>query len=428
MTWREDLRRVRIAVNGKALDLVGASFRGVPFFVESSDRSGGRRTVVHEFPLRDEPFIEDLGRRGRKFPVSGFVIGDDYLTQRDQLLAALEDEEGPGQLVHPYHGIKSAICDTVQVHEERANGGMAHFAIDFIEAPAQAPTPTIEDDTAGKVSSSADNALLAVDAELVQKLDPAGQPAFALASAETALRNAAAGLGAKLAPAAQAAAQVAGDTADFAAAVTQELAAMTGQIALVTAQAASLVRRPADIVTAFRAAITALGDTAAAAPGAVMGALVAAYATDLGPPAPTTTATRARELANQQALTGALRRVIAIEAARLAPLVPYATIEDATAARDEIAALLDDQAQGAGDTAYPALVTLRSDVLRAVPGGGTFARVVTVTRRVATSSLLLAYQLYGAVDLELDVIARNKVAARHPGFIAGDLKVLSNGG
>jgi len=106
--------------------------------------------------------------------------------------------------------------------------------------------------------------------------------------------------------------------------------------------------------------------------------------------------------------------------------VPYDSIEEATAARDQVAGLLDEQAQGAGDTAYPALVNLRSEVLRAVPGGAAFARVVTITRRVPVPSLLLAYQLYGSVDQEADVIARNNIS--HPGFVAGDLKVLSNAG
>lgn len=424
--WRDNLRRVQITVDGRTFDAVGAAFRGAAFFVESSERSGGRRVVVHEFPLRDEPFVEDLGRRARKFRVEGYLIGSDYMAQRDALLAALEDEEGPGQLVHPYYGIKSAIGETTSTRETRAEGGWAVIGIEFCEAPAQAPTPAIAPDLPGKVAASADDALLAVDAELVEKLNPAGQPAFALASAETALRNAAAGVGAKLAPAAQAAAGVVGGTAAFAAAVTQELAAMTGQIALVTAQAASLVRQPADIVTAFRAAIAALGDTAEAAPGAVMDALIAAYGSDLGTAASPTTATRARELANQLAITGALRRVMAIEAARLAPLVPYVSIEDATAARDAVAALLDEQAQGAGDTAYPALVTLRSDMLRAVPGANVFASILTITRRTAIPSLVLAHQLYGSVDLELDVVRRNRIA--HPGFIAGELKVLSAGG
>jgi hypothetical protein len=71
--------------------------------------------------------------------------------------------------------------------------------------------------------------------------------------------------------------------------------------------------------------------------------------------------------------------VIAIEAARLAPLVDFETLDDAIAARDTVAAQLEEQAEGAGDTAYPMLVDLRARVLRAVPGGTEFARVVTVT-------------------------------------------------
>lgn len=404
MTWREDLRRVTLP-DGRRL--VGASFRGVPFFVDTSEVSTGRRVVVHEFPLRDDPFVEDLGRRARKFRVDGYVIGDDYLTQRDALLAALETE-GPGQLVHPYHGQKRAIAETASVRETRADGGMAVFSIEFCETPAQAPTPTIEPDPAGQVATAADTAQAATRAELGEKYDTAGLPAFALASAETALTSATAAVQAKLAPL----------VAD-----AQELATLNSRLTILTATAASLVRQPFDLIDQFLEAITGLEDTAAAAPGAVVDALVDAYNEDLGALVAATTATRARELANQLALQGALRRAMAIEAARLSPTVPYVTIEDATAARDTVAALLEEQAAGAGDTAYPALVDLRSQVLRAVPGGQAFARVVTVTRRVAIPSLLLAYQLYGSVDQELDVVARNRV--RHPGIIAGDLRVLS---
>lgn len=411
--FRTTLRTVRITVNGRTFDAVGASFRGVPFFVEASDRTGGRRVMVHEFPLRDDPFVEDLGRRARKFRVDGYVVGDDYIAQKNALLAALEDEEGPGQLVHPYYGIKIAIAETNSTRETQSEGGWAQIGIEFCEAPAQAPTPTVVDDLPGKVAASAAAAHTASQAQFAADYDPAGLPAFALASAEGALTRATAAVSASLAPL----------VAD-----AQELATFNSQVTILTAQAASLVRQPLGLVDRFLTAITGLATTAAAAPGAVVNALVDAYNADMGALVAAVTATRARELANQRAIQGALRQALAIEAARLAPLTPYASIEDATAARDQVAALLDEQAQGAGDTAYPALVTLRSDVLRAVPGAGVFARVVTVTRRVATPSLLLAYQLYGTVDQERDVIARNPVAARHPGFIAGELKVLSNGG
>ena len=405
MTWREELRTVTI--DGKKV--IGASFRGVPFLVEEAGRSGGRRNVVHEFPYRDVPSAEDLGRRARKFPVTGYVIGDEYIAKRDALLVALDDVPGSGELVHPYYGVRRAICDTFSTRETSAAGGMVTFTIEFIETPAAAPVPTVVVDSASRVAASANAARTAVKSELAEKYSPAGLPAFALASAETALRSASAGLAAKLAPVVSA---------------TQELASLTGQVRILTSQASSLARAPATILDAFGAATAGLAGTVLAAPGAVMGALLDAYGVDLGPPAPATTATRRRELANQLALTGALRRVMVIEAARLAPLVPYVSLEDAIAARDRVAAQLDEQAAGAGGTAYPALVDLRSSVLRAVPGAAAFARVVTITRRVAIPSLVLAYQLYGSVDQAADIIARNKI--RRSGFVAGDLKVLSN--
>lgn len=405
MTWRDDLETVTI--DGKKT--IGASFRGVPFLVEAAERGGGRRVVVHEFPFRNLPFVEDLGAKAVTFRIDGYVVGDDYLTKRDALLTALEEVTGPGELVHPYHGVCYAICVGVSVRESKTDGGMATFAIEFAETPTQAPAPVVVVDSAARVEAGADAAIAATAAELHEKFDPAGLPAFALSSAEVALSRAAEALESVLAPVA---------------ATSQELADLTGRVALLTARASSLVRAPADLVAEVRAVVAGLIDTVAAAPGAVLEALLEAYGVDLGPPATGVTATRVREAENQAALSNALRRVTAVEAARLAPLVTFTSIEDAAAARDRIAAALEEQAALAGDTAYPALVNLRSEVLRAVPGERAFARVVTVTRPVAVPSLLLAYQLYGSVENEADILARN--AVRHPGFVAGDLKVLSD--
>lgn len=405
MSWREDLRRVDFA----GRELIGASFRGVPFFVENAQRSGGRRVVVHEFPLRDVPFVEDLGRRSRTFPIEGYVIGDDYLVQKNALLSALEDTAGPGELRHPNYGVLRAVCSSLSVRESRAEGGMATFSIEFVETPAQAPVPTVEDDSAGVVAAGADTAVTAAKAELLEIYDTDGLPAFSLDTAEAALTGASDAVADKLGPLAT---------------ETEELATFTGRINLIKSRAASLVRKPADMFDDFQEAITGLVDTVASVPGAVVDALIESYGVDLGAPAPDGTSTRRREQANQLALQGALRRTMAIEAARILPTVPYVSIEEATAARDHVAAMLEEQAGAAGDTAYPGLVDLRSRVLRAVPGSKGLASVVTVTRPIATPSLLLAYQLYGSVDLEADIIARNKV--RHPGFLSGPIKVLSD--
>ena len=419
MTWREDLRRV--SIGGR--NLVGASFRGVPFFVDSSERGGGgRRIVTHEFPGRDDPFVEDLGRGARTFRIEGYVIGDDYLSQRDALLSALEDQEGPGTLLHPYYGVRSVICmPGLTVRESKSDGGMATFGIEFAETPTQAPTPTEVADPAGQVAASADTASQAASDELVEQYDTA-LPSYATASAVSAVTKAVDAVQSALD---QAFSSVVGLGKLASSVTTQELAALTGELSLLTLEASSLVRTPATLLSQFSDAVTGLVQTAAAAPEAVMDAYLTAYAADLGPPVVATTATRALELANQTALTSALRRVLLLEAARLAPTVPFATVDDAIAARDQLLGLLDEQAELAGDTAYPALVDLRSQVLRAVPGSSTFARVVTVTRPIAVPSIVLAYQLYGSVDLELDIVARNGI--QHPGFVVGDVKVLSDG-
>jgi prophage DNA circulation protein len=118
-----------------------ATFRGVPFFVDTAERSGGRRTVKHEYPNRDEPFIEDMGRRAGSYPVEGYVLGADYLAARNALIAALETE-GPGELVHPYYGTLRVICSTFRVREAAGEGGVARLSIEFEQTTATPIQPT----------------------------------------------------------------------------------------------------------------------------------------------------------------------------------------------------------------------------------------------------------------------------------------------
>ncbi|MBI4800433.1 MAG: DNA circularization N-terminal domain-containing protein [Desulfarculus sp.] len=69
-----------------------ASFRGAGFLVEGHDGEVGRRLAVHEYPERDLPYAEDLGRKARVFKITGLVIGPDYMAQRDALLARLQQQ------------------------------------------------------------------------------------------------------------------------------------------------------------------------------------------------------------------------------------------------------------------------------------------------------------------------------------------------
>ena len=108
-------------------NLVAASFRGAGFSVNGTDAPiAGRRVAVHEYPGRDEPFVEDLGRRTKRWEIEAFVVGDDYAIARDRLIEEC-DMPGAGELVHPYLGSLQVGVHGVQPDGADARG--AHGAI-----------------------------------------------------------------------------------------------------------------------------------------------------------------------------------------------------------------------------------------------------------------------------------------------------------
>lgn len=110
----------------------GGSFRGAPFHVEDHEAAGGRRIVVHQYPQRDTPYPEDLGRKAERFEVVAFLVGRDYMAARDALVNACR-APGPGRLVHPWLGTFDASCDEWRVIETTAKGGMARVRMMFVE-------------------------------------------------------------------------------------------------------------------------------------------------------------------------------------------------------------------------------------------------------------------------------------------------------
>jgi prophage DNA circulation protein len=143
IAWRQYLKR--------------ASFRSVPFFVDTGVRESGRRTVAHEFPKRNVPYAEDMGRRAREFTVRGYIIvyphdADDlrkknYIEPRDKLITALETD-GSANLQLPLLGILNVMCTRYRVTEEDRLGGYCVFDMSFVEY-GQAPANGTRDSAAG---------------------------------------------------------------------------------------------------------------------------------------------------------------------------------------------------------------------------------------------------------------------------------------
>ena len=113
-------------------NLLDASFKGVPFCVESEELTRfGRRIANHEYPNTSEQFSEDTGGFPRDFNVSGFLVGDDVSDQLDALINAC-NEEGKGRLVLPFFGSMDVVCSEGNVSvEPYVDAGRVHFTLAF---------------------------------------------------------------------------------------------------------------------------------------------------------------------------------------------------------------------------------------------------------------------------------------------------------
>lgn len=113
-----------------------ASWRGVPFKTDSLEFVVGGSTVVRDYPFQDLPTTQDMGTATDEIRIAGYVIGDDYITQRDALIKVLR---GSGVLVHPTRGrIRCTVKGGVKVRENPTQeGGIARFELVFIRGESR---------------------------------------------------------------------------------------------------------------------------------------------------------------------------------------------------------------------------------------------------------------------------------------------------
>lgn len=103
-----------------------ASFKGIPFYVEKDIEDGSRRIVVHEFPNRDDPFLEDLGEGPRFFEVTAYLAGGAADGAATALVASLASIDS-GTLVLNTHGPRQVRC--MSFSRDRAKDRHGYIAI-----------------------------------------------------------------------------------------------------------------------------------------------------------------------------------------------------------------------------------------------------------------------------------------------------------
>lgn len=386
MSWRDQLQE--------------ASWRNVPFFVESAEQSGGRRGQLHEYPRRDEPFFDDTGRKARTFPIEGYVIGDDYFAARDALITALE-LDGVGELVHPYRGKKRGIINDFRVRESTNEGGVARFSFTFTETSFFPLQPSISPATGDVALASVADARSAATGEFLAQYNP-GTLLDSVIGAVLATTTALHGVLAKVALAGQ------------------ELALMRRRVDTLEQTAVSAVEAPSALVSSLTDILNGFGTDAA-------DALLDLYAFNPGVRPPSTTSNRIQEQTNFDAYQTLVQRLSLMRSAELTLDRTFQSYDDAVVARSRLTDLLDEQSETAPDDTYPALVQLRAALVKAVPGDTSdLPHLLKFTPATTLPSLVLTHQLYGDVSRDQDLVDRNDI--RNPLFVHGgtELEVLGN--
>jgi prophage DNA circulation protein len=163
--------------------LLPAYFANMLFHVEAGSQEGGRRIVTHEFPKKELPYSEDMGRKATEFTVRGYIIQYPYdtgnvLYQRDytvarDLLQTRLDTSGSGTLQLPTTRPMTVVCSRYRMTEEEKLGGYVVFDMTFVElgAPPFRAGPTSQNDLLAQSQAFRSQVL---DAIMIARVSPAG--------------------------------------------------------------------------------------------------------------------------------------------------------------------------------------------------------------------------------------------------------------
>lgn len=423
-------------------DVLPSSFRGIPFAVRSSPTQGGRRQAVHEYPGKDGVFPEDMGRRGRRYAIRGFIVtnsvlygGGDVAIQRQLLTAALE-VKGPGLLIHPTYGVATVSVDGWSMSDDLDAGTRADIELNFIEF-TQTSFLGISADTVAQVLSVA----VLVDAAATAAFEVANVSGASGSAASqswssavvaggqdaTALTNLASQL---TAPAGQTYGHYfAGGTQGYATSAAPYASDTTVQ-ALVSDAAAqrSAIGAASSTVAGDFAALTA--STAAQAAADVQ-ALIAALLAACADPADALrimSALVASAATGQTGVDDLYRRAAVVAAVRAASSYQPSSYDDAMNVLDQVTSLIDDEITTAGDegddASYQAFKALRVRTVADLRArGGDLAALKVVSFPASLPALFLAERLYGDATRADELI--READPMHPLFMPTSFQALA---
>lgn len=395
------------------MQLRAATLTGIKIEVPTRSATGGRNLAVHEFVGAEEPYIEDLGAKARKFSLDVVLIGPDYASRRDQLQTAFA-KPGPLDYVDPWGLSVRVHVGAWELREEDKARGKAVLRLDLQREGANAQ-PAVVTDTGFAVREKSGAAGASVLQWFSDRFDISADPARLSESPVDAISRLVQNLK--------------GTTLE-AQASPQPVSNALADLSSLQAGAFGLLRTP-----------LSLGSQVQGVLGQVLGllppgreryraarGLATGYGNDFEP-IPPATATKRREIANRDILIVMVRSQARIEQAKASADMPFLVREDAEAARDELSLALESLAALAPDFAFVALIGLRAAVVEDITSRAIdLKRLSRFTPLAHMPALLVAHKLYGDHGRETEIVARN--APLMPGYLSAGrpLTVMADAG
>jgi len=170
MSYKDNLKRLKITIDGQSRELIAASFRGVPFYFESYEMKSGRRLQTSVFYNSNLPINEDLGAIPRAFTFNAYLVGRDPSKNKNDLIAVLE-QPGPGLLLHPYFGEILVNSADFSLSESKEEIGLISFNLSFIAADFFNNKKDLETSAALELQTANDAINLTINKQLSAALE-----------------------------------------------------------------------------------------------------------------------------------------------------------------------------------------------------------------------------------------------------------------
>jgi prophage DNA circulation protein len=395
--------------------LWSASFKGVPFLVERDNENGSRRIVEHEFPMRDEPFLEDLGEGVRHYQVTAYVASDGADAEASAVMQICATR-GPGILVLPAHGPTLVRClDFARDRGKDRHGYIAHqlrFSRDGA-ATALISTALLSNLTFIAV----DNLAVEVASAFVASVRTALQPDFVVGAAVDGLLDAVATVETLRAT----------NPVDavVSAAQRNETVSLYAAIPDLLDDPATHAAAPARIVASMRTVAAAIDPEVAVRALEEILQSLAAPAVII--PSVYPTPRRRDQAINAETAARVLRLATISAYCEAVALTPLADRPTALTLRGNVAEYLEAEIESvdAGEHGlYRSLIAVRDATVdylsRAILD---LAPVRTVDANQSMPSLYWAWRFYRDPNRSTEIVARNRVA--HPSFIPLKFEALS---